>query len=64
MSKTEVLTDESPMPYGKKYKGMTMANVPADYLMWFYLNVNRDPFSQPVIDYIKENMDVIKSELK
>lgn len=54
------LTDESPMPYGK-YKGIAMANVPADYLLFLYEN-NKCSF--PVRQYINKNIDVIKMEAK
>lgn len=61
--KTKVLTDDTPMPFGVKHRGTKMANVPASYLMWIYESVERDYYSQPVINYIKENMDAIKLEL-
>lgn len=54
------MTDESIMPFGK-YKGTKIANVPAGYLIWLYdsgLN------NGPIKDYIIDNMDVLKSEIK
>lgn len=33
MPKIEVFTDNTPMPFGK-YKGVLLANVPAEYLLW------------------------------
>lgn len=62
------LTDESPMPFGK-HKGEKMANVPASYLLWIY-----DEWTLPnprfgfvhkeVKEYIEENLDVLKKEVK
>jgi len=52
-------TDESLMPFGK-YKGEKMANVPPEYLLWLYENSN---IYGELKQYIKENMDVIKSEI-
>ena len=53
-------TDESVMTFGK-YKGEKMANIPADYLLWLYEN---SKVYGDVKDYIKENLDVIKSEIQ
>ena len=58
-----VLTDESPMPFGK-HKGTTMANVPAKYLQWakekLYPN---NPAAKDVLKYVMDNWDAIKKEL-
>lgn len=54
------LTDYDRMPFGK-YKNEKMANVPAEYLIWLYDN---DKCSGDVKDYIAENMDVLKQEIK
>ena len=56
----EKLTDESVMPWGK-YKGYSMKNVPADYLLWIYEN---DNCNKSVRDYIIENLDFLKMEIK
>ena len=56
----EKLTDSSRMPFDK-YINEKMANVPASYLMWLYDN---NKCNQQVKDYIEENMDVLKDELK
>lgn len=32
-----VITENSPMPYGK-YKGKKIKDLPADYLLWLYYN--------------------------
>lgn len=62
------LTDESIMPFGK-HKGKEMANVPASYLLWIYdewtLPNPRFGFvHQEVKEYIEENLDVLKKEVK
>jgi len=53
------LTDESLMPYGK-HKGEKMANVPPEYLIWLYDN---EKCSRDVSLYIKDNLDVLRSEI-
>jgi len=50
------LTDEDLMPFGK-YKGYSMINVPASYLLWLYENNKCD---RQVMDYIIDNLDFIK----
>lgn len=54
------LADESLMPWGQ-YEGEKMANVPARYLMWLYDN---DKCDKQVKDYIIDNMDVLKEEIR
>lgn len=54
------LTDNDRMPFGK-YKNEKMANVPASYLMWLY---NENKCSKEVRDYIEDNLDVLKEEIK
>jgi len=51
-----ILNDNSPMPYGR-YKGDAMINVPAEYLMYLYDN---NKYSPDVLEYIKDNMDVVR----
>jgi uncharacterized protein (DUF3820 family) len=53
------MNDESLMPFGK-YKGEKMANVSPDYLIWLYEN---GKCYGELKDYIKDNMDVLKSEI-
>jgi uncharacterized protein (DUF3820 family) len=48
------------MPFGK-YKGEKMANIPADYLIGLYENSKVFGY---VKDYIKENLDTLKLEIK
>ncbi len=52
------MDDNTPMTYGK-FQGRAMANVPADYLLWLYENGR---CSQPVKEYIEDNMDVLRQE--
>lgn len=54
------LTDNDFMPWGK-YKGDKMANVPASYLLWLYEN---NKCSGEVKEYIKDNLEFLKLELK
>ena len=54
------MKDESIMPIGK-YKGEKLANVPPDYLLWLYENGN---IYGELKEYIKDNLDVIKSEIE
>ena len=59
------LNDHSKMPCGKAHKGKVMADVPAQYLLWFwgeYYGKNVDAKHQDVLDYIENNMDVIDHE--
>jgi uncharacterized protein (DUF3820 family) len=48
------------IPFGK-YKGEKIANIPADYLVWLYENSKVFGY---VKDYIKENLDTLKLEIK
>lgn len=55
-----MLTDNSPMPYGK-HKDIPMVNVPAYYLLWLYDN---NKCSNSVREYIVASMDALKKEVK
>ena len=55
-----MLNDDSIMSWGK-YKGTKLGNVPAEYLMWLYDN---DKCNKAVKDYIEDNLDVIRVEIK
>lgn len=48
------------MPYGK-YKGVKIANIPADYLIWIFENNKCTP---EVAKYIAENLDVLNAEIE
>jgi len=54
------LTDESLMPFGL-HKGSKMTNVPASYLMYLY---DSGKCTKDVRDYIEDNLDVLKQEIK
>jgi uncharacterized protein (DUF3820 family) len=56
---TITLTDQSLMPWGK-YKGKTMANVPAPYLL--LLHNGGELRDQAVKRYIEDNLDALISE--
>ena len=53
------LEDNSIMPFGM-YKGVTMANVPATYLLWLY---TQPTLLMPVKDYITDNLDVLRKTI-
>jgi len=54
------MNDNSIMPFGK-FKGFKLANVPADYLLWLY---NANKCYGDLKAYIKDNLDVLQSEIK
>lgn len=64
-----MITDATPMPFGK-YKGVSMANVPAEYLLWLYERLKpsapnkRSASEKLLVDYIEDNMDVLKKETR
>lgn len=58
------LTDNDIFDFGRVHKGKAMANVPADYLLWFKENVKKTSNTRPIHNYIKENWDSIEIELK
>ncbi|HUR65498.1 MAG TPA: DUF3820 family protein [Chitinophagaceae bacterium] len=52
-------TDSSIMPFGK-YKGRTLANVPAYYLLW----LNNKGCDHPGVNrYIQENLELLNKEV-
>lgn len=65
------LTDECKMPFGK-HAGKKMEDVPADYLLWLYDELNADHSKSRFNDregkwvriYIRENLDVLHHEIK
>jgi len=63
-----ILTDESPMPWGQKYRGTKMANVPADYLNWAYDFITENHINsfsaRDLLIYIDETRDVIDKDLR
>lgn len=63
-------TDETLMPFGK-FKGQKLANVPSSYLLWMHGELKVKRLSGPafrdhvrLLEYINENMDVLKTESK
>jgi uncharacterized protein (DUF3820 family) len=53
---TFVMKDTTLMPFGK-HKGKPLANVPPDYLLYLLQSNVKDP----LLSYIKENFEVLKS---
>lgn len=55
----EELTDDSPMPFGKKCKGMRLADVPGDYFLWLWEKEGGPQFHrkphEPLHRYISKN---------
>lgn len=58
--KAEVLTDDSPMPWGNKFIGRAMKNVPAWYLVQMYDN---GLFSAQVDEYVRPRIDDLRSDV-
>ena len=54
------MNDNSLMTFGKHW-GKKLADVPADYLLWLYEN---NKCYGELKEYITDNLDVIKSEIK
>lgn len=64
VNKVEPLTDKSPMPYGK-HRGVAMANVPADYLLWMRSNIPQDDdLNKAIRAYIEDNIELLEEEVK
>lgn len=53
------LTDDSYMPYGKKFKGMKMIDIPAWYLLEL---IKYDDIPNNVKDYILDNENALLME--
>ncbi len=60
-SKTETLTDLSPMPFGK-HKGIPMQDVPASYLHYLWYNGVRYEKDKPLHKYIVNCMHSLRDE--
>jgi uncharacterized protein (DUF3820 family) len=54
------MTDESLFPFGE-HKGKKLANVPASFLFWLYMN---EKCYGELKDYIEDNLDIIKFEIE
>ena len=53
------MDDNSLMPFGK-FKGEKMANVPADYLLWYY---EQEWCKGELKNYIKDNLESLNTEV-
>lgn len=64
---TMSFTDNHPMPFGK-HKGTLMANVPAQYLIWLWMNSTehdrRNGYNKGVLQYIEANLERLKKEVE
>ncbi|WP_262246971.1 putative quorum-sensing-regulated virulence factor [Parapedobacter soli] len=55
-----MMSDASLMPFGI-HKGKRLIDVPAKYLIWLY---EENKCHGPLKDYIEDNMDALKKEIK
>ena len=58
--KYPVLTDESILDFGSKFKGKRLIDVPASYLLFVYENNYNTGI--PLRCYIEDNLDVLKKQ--
>ena len=58
--KAEILTDDSPMPWGNKFKDVPMKDVPAYYLVQMHEN---GLLSAQVDDYVRERIDDLRQDV-
>lgn len=57
-----ILTDESPMPFGK-HKGIPMSKVPVKYLFWLWTNgLESEIETSDVAAYIATNIEALRKE--
>lgn len=57
------LRDRSPMPFGKRFKGTAMEEVPVEYLHWIWTEtVGNSGNLGLVVDYIQRNLHALKQE--
>ena len=54
-------TDKTLMPFGE-FKGISLANVPAKSLIWYYDNLSG--LSPPLKAYIEDNLAGLRTEAK
>ncbi len=57
------MKDTDLMPFGK-YKGLQMQEVPASYLLWYLNDSKYGMRDTRVIDYIRDNIEVLRKEEK
>lgn len=60
-----IYNDNTQMPYGK-YKGKTLSNVPADYLIWLYDTSEQGNrmYDRKLAKYIQDNLQGLKLEIE
>lgn len=59
----QILNDDSPMPFGKKYRGIPMRKVPVGYLHWINEEVHFGNLDlQAVRSYIFMNIEALRKE--
>lgn len=54
----EKVTDETPFPFGR-HKGTKMANVPADYLLYWF---EKKSLSKPFVEYVESHYSQLQAE--
>lgn len=54
------MNDNTVLDFGK-YSGTKLANVPAEWLLWYYNDSDR--LNTELIDYIEDNLDVLRKEI-
>jgi len=55
-----MFTDNSLMPFGK-HKGTKLINVPADYLLWLYDNID---LKEDLKKYVDDNYEKLMDEVR
>jgi uncharacterized protein (DUF3820 family) len=55
------MSDIDLMPFGK-YKDVPMQDVPASYFHYLWQNGMKDDKRSPVADYIRKNLNALKTE--
>lgn len=56
------ISDESLMPFGKKYRGYKMVNIPGSYLLYIYRECSG--LRPDLKAYIEAKMPAIKAQIK
>lgn len=54
------MNDNTVLDFGQ-YAGTKLANVPAEWLLWYYNDSDR--FNTELVEYIEDNLDVLKKEM-
>ena len=58
---TQEYNDDTPLPIGKKFKGVALGEVPAWHLIWLKDN---DIAKGKLLEYIDDNLDALYEEFK